>query len=99
MGGFMQPQGHVQVLVNLRDHGMDPQAAVDHPRHRHDDGVLLVEGRVPEAEIDKLRRWRHAVEIGPPYARRVGGAQVVRLDGDVRAAGSDPRKDGCALAQ
>ena len=100
MGGLMQPQGHAQVLVNLRDHGMAPQEAVDHPRHFHDRGVLLVEGRVPRAELDKLRRWGHRVEVGPPYARLTGGAQVVRLlDDGVRAAGSDPRKDGCALAQ
>jgi len=100
MGGFMQPQGHVQVLVNLRDHGMSPQAAVEHPRHRYDAGTLLVEGRVPAAEVEKLRRWGHTVELGPPYARRTGGAQVVRmLAGGVRAGGSDPRKDGCALAQ
>lgn len=100
MGGFMQPQGHAQVLVNLHDHRMAPQEAVDHPRHFHDQGVLLVEGRVPEAEVAKLRRWGHEVEVGPDYAEPCGGAQVVRvLDGGVRAAGSDPRKDGCALAQ
>jgi gamma-glutamyltranspeptidase/glutathione hydrolase len=99
MGGFMQPQGHAQVLGNLRDHGMTPQAAVEHPRHRHEDGVLRVEGRVPAAEIETLRGWGHRVEVGPAYARFVGGAQVVRLDGDMRAGGSDPRKDGCALAQ
>ena len=63
-------------------------------------GVLLVEGRVPEGEIAKLRRWGHRVEVGPAYAQVTGGAQVVRLHEDgVRAAGSDPRKDGCALAQ
>ena len=100
MGGFMQPQGHVQVLVNLHDHGMTPQAAVEHPRHRSDPGQLRVERRVPAAEVEKLRRWGHVVEVGPPYARWAGGAQVVRvLDDGVRAAGSDPRKDGCALAQ
>jgi gamma-glutamyltranspeptidase/glutathione hydrolase len=100
MGGFMQPQGHAQVLVNLHDHGMAPQEAVDHPRHFHDAGVLLVEGRVPEAEIEKLRRWGHDVRVGPDFAEPCGGAQVIRmLDGGVRAAGSDPRKDGCALAQ
>jgi gamma-glutamyltranspeptidase/glutathione hydrolase len=100
MGGFMQPQGHAQVLVNLHDHGMTPQEAVDHPRHFHDRGVLLVEGRVPEAEVAKLRRWGHEVQVGPPYALLTGGAQVIRLHADgVRAAGSDPRKDGCALAR
>jgi gamma-glutamyltranspeptidase/glutathione hydrolase len=100
MGGFMQPQGHAQVLVNLHDHGMAPQEAVDHPRHFHDRGVLLAEGRVPEAEVQKLRRWGHDVEVGPPYTQQTGGAQVIRVHADgVRAAGSDPRKDGCALAQ
>src|SRR5215217_1360948 len=100
MGGYMQPQGHAQVLVNLRDHGMAPQEAVDHPRHFLERGVLLVEGRVPGSEVDKLRRWGNDVEVGPPYAERTGGAQVVRVHADgVRAAGSDPRKDGCALAQ
>ena len=100
MGGWMQPQGHAQVLVNLHDHGMAPQEAVDHPRHYHDAGVLLVEGRVPGAEIAKLRRWGHDVVAGPAYAEPTGGAQVVRVHPDgVRAAGSDPRKDGCALAQ
>jgi len=100
MGGFMQPQGHAQVLGNLRDHGMAAQEAVDHPRHFLDRGVLLVEGRVPEAEIERLRGWGHTVEVGPPYAQATGGAQVIRLHADgVRSAGSDPRKDGCALAQ
>ena len=100
MGGFMQPQGHAQVLVNLRDHAMTAQEAVDHPRHYLDAGVLLVEGRVPYEEIGKLRRWGHDVSVGPDYAGPCGGAQVIRmLEGGVRAAGSDPRKDGCALAQ
>jgi gamma-glutamyltranspeptidase/glutathione hydrolase len=100
MGGFMQPQGHVRVLGNLRDFGMAPQEAVDHPRHFHDAGVLLLEGRFPEREIARLRELGHDVVVGPPYAIPTGGAQVIRLlDGGVRAAGSDPRKDGCALAQ
>ncbi|MGH2969376.1 MAG: gamma-glutamyltransferase family protein, partial [Solirubrobacteraceae bacterium] len=100
MGGLMQPQGHAQVLANLHDFGMSPQAAVEHPRHFHDRGVLLVEARMPEREVARLRGWGHSVEVGPAYATQTGGAQVVRVLGDgVRAAGSDPRKDGCALAQ
>ena len=77
MGGWMQPQGHAQVLVNLHDHGMAPQEAVDHPRHYHDAGVLLVEGRVPEAEIAKLRRWGHDV-VARPGLRRAHGRRAGR---------------------
>ncbi len=100
MGAAMQPQGHAQLLVNLLDHGMDPQEATDHPRHRHENGVLLIEGRVPESEIEKLRALGHRVEVKEDFMIPAGGAQLIRmLENGVRACGSDPRKDGCALAQ
>ncbi len=100
MGGPMQPQGHAQVLSNLIDHGMSAQEAVDHPRHLHLDGTLLVEGRLPEREVGRLKEKGHEVEVGEDYVVPVGGAQVIRVHEDgVRACGSDPRKDGCALAQ
>lgn len=100
MGGPMQPQGHTQVIGNLVDHGMTAQEAVDHPRHFHEGDTLLVEGRVPEVEIQNLRDTGHEVEVGTDYVIPVGGAQLIRIHEDgVRAAGSDPRKDGCALAQ
>ena len=100
MGGSMQPQGHTQLLVNLLDHVMSPQEAVDHPRHFHDGGTLLIEGRIPEAEIRRLEDMGHRVEVGPDYVVPTGGAQLIRvLESGVRACGSDPRKDGCALAQ
>ncbi|MGH3145400.1 MAG: gamma-glutamyltransferase [Rubrobacter sp.] len=100
MGGPMQPQGHAQVLSNLIDHGMTAQEAVDHPRHLHGADNLLVEGRLPEREVERLRSKGHEVEVGEDYVVPVGGAQLIRvLEGGVRACGSDPRKDGCALAQ
>lgn len=100
MGGPMQPQGHAQLLANLLDYGMSPQEAVDHARHFHDENTLLVEGRVPEREVTRLRERGHRIEVGPDYAIQTGGAQLIRLlDNGVRACGSDPRKDGCALAQ
>jgi gamma-glutamyltranspeptidase/glutathione hydrolase len=100
MGALMQPQGHAQLLVNLLDHGMSPQDAVDHPRHRHENGTLFVEGRVPEAEVERLREMSHRVEVGEDFIIPTGGAQLIRvLESGVRACGSDPRKDGCALAQ
>jgi gamma-glutamyltranspeptidase / glutathione hydrolase len=100
MGGLMQPQGHAQVLINLLDYGMSPQDAVEHPRHFHDVETLLVEGRLPEAEVERLREMGHRVEVGENYVVPTGGAQLIRvLESGVRACGSDPRKDGCALAQ
>jgi gamma-glutamyltranspeptidase/glutathione hydrolase len=100
MGASMQPQGHAQLLSNLIDHGMSPQEAVDHPRHRHDGDTLLVEGRVPGHEVERLRSKGHRIEVGEDYMIPTGGAQLIRvLEGGVRACGSDPRKDGCALAQ
>ena len=100
MGAAMQPQGHAQLLVNLLDYGMEPQEAADHPRHRHENGVLLIEGRVPESEIKKLRRLDHRVQVKEDYMIPAGGAQLIHiLENGVRACGSDPRKDGCALAQ
>jgi gamma-glutamyltranspeptidase len=98
MGGSMQPQGHVQLLSDLIDYDMSPQEAVD--RHRHEGNALLVEGRVPETEVRKLRELGHKVEVGADYMVPAGSAQVIRvLQNGVRAGGSDPRKDGCALAQ
>ncbi|MGI9049231.1 MAG: gamma-glutamyltransferase [Rubrobacteraceae bacterium] len=100
MGGPMQPQGHAQLLINLVDYGMSAQEAVDFPRHFHEGETLLVEGRVPEEEVEKLRNLGHEVEVGEGYVIPTGGAQLIRvLEGGVRACGSDPRKDGCALAQ
>ncbi len=100
MAAAMQPQGHAQILANLLVYDMSPQEAVDHPRHRHEHDVLLVEGRVPEGEVEKLLRMGHNVGVGPDYAIPTGGAQLIRiLEDGVRACGSDPRKDGCALAQ
>ncbi|MDP9411459.1 MAG: gamma-glutamyltransferase [Actinomycetota bacterium] len=100
MGGPMQPQGHAQVLSNLIDHRMSAQEAVDHPRHLHEGNTLLVEGRFPQREVERLRSKGHEVAVGEAYVVPVGGAQLIRmLEGGVRACGSDPRKDGCALAQ
>ena len=62
--------------------------------------MLLIEGRVPESEIEKLRKLGHRVRVNADYMIPAGGAQLIRiLDSGVRACGSDPRKDGCALAQ
>ncbi|MFW5905002.1 MAG: gamma-glutamyltransferase family protein [bacterium] len=95
MGGAMQPQGHVQVLLNLVLFGMDPQEAVDAPRFRHYSGLRLglEEGIDGSARRGLEARGHELATIGPGA---VGGAQLImRLDRGWAAA-SEPRKDGHA---
>ncbi|AZH25163.1 gamma-glutamyltransferase [Haloplanus aerogenes] len=95
MGGYMQPQGHLQVLANVLDYGMPLQAAMDAPRWRYRaDGSLAVEDRFPDGVLPKLARRGHDVVIQPPSA--FGGGQITRLNGDVMSGATEPRKDGTA---
>ncbi|MDJ1434424.1 gamma-glutamyltransferase family protein [Halostagnicola sp. A-GB9-2] len=91
MGGYMQPQGHVQVISNVVDYGMTPQQALDAPRWRYrEDGALGVEERLPNGS--KLARIGHDVRVLPPTL--FGGGQVVRLRNGTLEGGTEPRKDG-----
>jgi gamma-glutamyltranspeptidase/glutathione hydrolase len=94
MGGSMQPQGHVQFLLNLVEFDMDLQEAIDAVRFRHMGGLrVAIEGASAEV-IAGLEALGHEVSIGNTA---FGGAQaIIRLDRGW-AAGSDPRKDGMAV--
>ncbi len=103
MGGFMQPQGHVQVLLALLG-GADPQEAVDRPRICLDEGepggTVLVEEGIPDATMAKLRARGHRVQRVTGQDRAVfGRGQVILRNPEtgVLCGGSDPRADGCAL--
>ncbi len=97
MGGDMQPQGHVQVLSNMVDFGMNIQEAIEAPRFRILGGrEVAVELGVPDAVLDELRQRGHAVARGGGYEGFGGGQGIVRLPGGVYMAGSDHRRDGCA---
>jgi gamma-glutamyltranspeptidase/glutathione hydrolase len=96
MGGFMQPQGHVQVVSNLVDEGMTPQAALDAPRWRYrESGRLAVETRLPGAIQNDLARRGHDLSVLPPGL--FGGAQFARNADGVLSAATEPRKDGNAV--
>jgi gamma-glutamyltranspeptidase/glutathione hydrolase len=108
MGGTFQPQGHVQVLMNLLDFGMSPQQAGEQPRIEHTEsseptGTKMVAGGTvgfeqgisDEAKL-KLAYMGHRVR---PNTGAWGGYQGIwRQDDPLRYyGGSDPRKDGCAI--
>ena len=95
MGGAMQPQGHVQVLLDLVLFGMDPQQAADAPRFRHYDGVRVgLEEGMPAGVREALAALGHQVETLHPD--NAGGAQLIIREGTGYVAGSDRRKDGGA---
>ena len=96
MGGDYQPVGQVHALSNMLEYGMDPQAALDAPRAFYDDGTLWVESGIPAATAAGLAVRGHNVQ---PIADPLGGGQAIWIDWQkgVLVAGSDPRKDGCAL--
>jgi gamma-glutamyltranspeptidase/glutathione hydrolase len=98
MGGAIQAQGHVQVVLRMEHWGQDPQTAADAPRWRVSAGLeVAVEETIPAATRAALAGMGHGVSTdGPEAAFGFGGAQIVRRLGAGYAAGSDPRKDGCA---
>jgi gamma-glutamyltranspeptidase/glutathione hydrolase len=105
MGGGMQPQGHVQVLSNIVDFGLNVQAAGDAARYRHygsssptgetmdGRGVLRVESGVPDQVVNALRGRGHSMDVG---AGGYGGYQAIRWDPEeeVYWGGTEMRKDG-----
>ncbi len=96
MGGSMQPQGHVQVLLNLLVWNMDLQQAVDAARFRHLDGLRIsLEAPITDAVRRRLEMMGHV--IVPDSDVAFGGAQLIRRLERGYAAASDPRKDGMAV--
>ncbi|HVJ82588.1 MAG TPA: gamma-glutamyltransferase [Planctomycetia bacterium] len=108
MGGDMQPQGQVQVLLNMLDHGMDPQAAGRAARIRHegsatpigdvmtDGGEVFVERSMPESAAESLTAKGHRVVR--KNDGNYGGYQAIWINAATGEllGGSDPRKDGLA---
>ena len=106
MGGSMQPQGHVQIVVNLVDFGMNLQEAGDAARFRHlgssqptgtamsDGGIVSLESGVADAVRRELQRRGHTLQESLSF----GGYQAIRRDPvtGVYAGATESRKDGAA---
>lgn len=97
MGGHMQPQGHVQMLMRICGFGQNPQAAADAPRwHVYEDLTVGLERGWPQAIHDGLAARGHPVRL-EPQEHVFGGAQLIlRMDDGAYSAASDPRKEGHA---
>jgi gamma-glutamyltranspeptidase/glutathione hydrolase len=101
MGGFMQPQGHLQVVSHLVDNGLTPQESMDAPRFRvsTDLDQVFFERGVPLDVLSALWDMGHRVVPPSKMSGEFGGGQVIAVceENGVLLGGSDPRKDGCAV--
>lgn len=95
MGGFMQPQGHVQVLTNMIDFHMNPQEALDAPRWMWTGEKKISLERLYNSEMaDKLTRTGHDITI-PVNSLEFGRGQIILRDDEGTLCGAtEPRTDG-----
>ena len=98
MGAFMQPQGHVQVMINTLDYAMNPQEALDAPRWQWVGGKRIqLEPGFDAGIAEELRRRGHEIEPGDPID--FGRGQIIWRNGSgVLCGGTEPRADGCVAA-
>jgi gamma-glutamyltranspeptidase/glutathione hydrolase len=98
MGGHMQPQGHLQMVVNLVDYGLNPQAALDAPRWQWVEGRKVdLEASLPAHVIQGLAERGHQVRL-QPEGGAFGRGQFALRHGESLVGASEPRADGLALA-
>jgi gamma-glutamyltranspeptidase/glutathione hydrolase len=98
MGGFMQPQGHAQVLSRLVDFHQNPQAALDAPRWQVTRGLKVsIEPGFDPGLYEELKRRGHDIEIAKERSVTFGRGQAIYKMDDCYCAGSDLRADGQAV--
>lgn len=106
MGGFMQPQGHVQMVLNTVDWSMNPQASLDAPRWQVTSGKeVLLESGVDRRIVEALARRGHEVKVATDFSSFGRGQIIWRREAWATAAngetsliaGSDMRADGLAI--
>jgi gamma-glutamyltranspeptidase/glutathione hydrolase len=104
MGGFMQPQGHMQVALSLIDANLDPQSALDLPRFcitiGEAGGTVALEKGIPFETLSDLSRMGHQIQPTSGHSRAIfGRGQIILRDRETAIlwGGSDPRADGLAM--
>ncbi|MBA1247733.1 gamma-glutamyltransferase family protein [Pseudomonas luteola] len=100
MGGPMQAQGHLQMMLRILRYKQNPQAAADAPRWRIESGrKVAVERQFDSQTVAALRAKGHDIQVeAPSGVFAFGGAQIIQKTADGYVGGSDPRKDGQAVA-
>ena len=94
MGAYMQPQGHVQVVMNAIDFHLDPQQALDAPRFQWlRDGRVIVESGFDRAIAEALRRRGHELSFSDDTPLFGRGQMIVRLENGVLVGGTESRTD------
>ena len=104
MGGWNQPQAHVQFISNIVDHGLNIQAALEAPRFvklTFSGTDVMLESRFPEDVRRGLEQRGHQIDLQGEFSNMVGGGQAVMHDArtGVNYGASDPRKDGAAIPE
>ena len=97
MGGHMQAQGHLQMMLRVARYGQNPQAALDAPRwYVFENGKVALEDGIPFDVIENLKSRGHTIVMGSPEYLFGGGQAIVKTK-DGYCGGSDYRKEGLAL--
>jgi gamma-glutamyltranspeptidase/glutathione hydrolase len=104
MGGWNQPQAHVQVISNIVDHGLNIQQALEAPRFAKLTFAgtdVMMEARFPDSVREELERRGHQIDVQGEFSNMMGGGQAVMRDERARVnyGASDPRKDGAAIPE
>lgn len=95
MGGFMQPQAHVQVVMNMVDFGLNPQAALDAPRFQWIGGKKVeVEQETPNHVIRQLQKMGHDIIVQPDPYHMGRGQMILRDEQGVLCGATEKRTDG-----
>ena len=99
MGGFMQPQGHLQILTSMIDFDRNPQEALDAPRWQWKGGMKFeMEPGFSDEIIEDLRKRGHEISINDDLQAFGRGEIICRNEKGVLAGATEPRGDGTAAA-
>lgn len=98
MGGYMQPQGHMQVIMNMLDFGMDPQTALDAPRWQWvGEKRFEMESAFSPEIVNELSNRGHEIKVNPDYMDFGRGQIIIRKDDGVYMGATEPRADGACI--